>query len=68
MKDRVSEELKIATFRVDLTCEDAIFYTDPNDVQAMIGRLQQHHNLTDVTLLEGGLFVRKQPAAPLWRV
>ena len=65
MKDRVSEELKTATFHVDLTCEDAIFYADPNDVQAVIGRLQQHHNLTDVTLLKGGLSSESSPRLPV---
>ncbi|KAI0254121.1 hypothetical protein BJV78DRAFT_1280509 [Lactifluus subvellereus] len=51
MEDRLRGELKHATFQVDLTAEDAVFYADPNYVQAVIDRLQQHHNLTNVTLL-----------------
>jgi hypothetical protein len=33
---RVTDELKNATYRVDLTTEGAILHTDPNTVKAVI--------------------------------
>jgi hypothetical protein len=47
---RVTDELKNATYRVDLTTEGAILHTDPNTVKAVIDCLESHHKLTHETL------------------
>jgi Fungal protein kinase len=47
---RVTDELKNATYRVDLTAEGAILHTDPNTVKAVIDCLESHHKLTHETL------------------
>lgn len=64
MKDQLWGVLGNATFQVDLTAEDAVFYADPNNVQAVIGRLQQHHNLTNATLLGDGPSSESSPRFP----
>jgi len=52
MKDLIEEELKTATFFVDLTAEDGVFYADPSNVQAVLERLQgPPHYITPDTLL-----------------
>jgi hypothetical protein len=50
MMARVTEELKNATYRVDLTVEGAILHADPDIVKAVIDYLESHHNLTHGTL------------------
>ena len=55
MKNLMMKELSCATFFVDLTNQDAIFYADSNNVQEVLDHLQQRrYNLTSNTLLGGG--------------
>jgi hypothetical protein len=44
------DELKGATYQVDLTAEGAIFHVDTKLVQTVLNRLQNDHNLTAETL------------------
>ena len=47
---RVTDELKDATYKVDLTARGAILYADPNIVNAVIDCLQSYHNISHGTL------------------
>ncbi|KAF8486618.1 hypothetical protein F5888DRAFT_206999 [Russula emetica] len=47
---QVTDELKNATYRVDLTAEGAILHADPNIVKAVIDHLESRHKLTHGTL------------------
>jgi hypothetical protein len=47
---QVTDELKNATYKVDLTAEGAILHADPNIVKAVIDHLESHHRLTHGTL------------------
>jgi hypothetical protein len=51
MKDLIMKELRCATFFVDLTAQNAVFYADPQHVEAVLCRLRGHYNLTLDTLL-----------------
>jgi hypothetical protein len=50
MMARVTDELKNATYRVDLTTDGAILHADPNIVESVIDCLASRHNLTHGTL------------------
>ena len=50
------KELRGATFSVDLTTQGGIFYASPNNVQAVLDCIQQHH-LTIDTLFGKGLLL-----------
>jgi hypothetical protein len=52
MRARVIDELKNATYRVDLTAERAILHADPNIVKAVIDCLESRHDLTHITTLK----------------
>lgn len=60
MKVRM-DELKGATYQVDLTAEGAFFHVDTEIVQAVLNRLRSDHNLTAETLTTGG---HSSPANP----
>jgi hypothetical protein len=45
MKNLMMKELSCATFFVDLTNQDAIFYADSNNVQEVLDHLQRRYNL-----------------------
>lgn len=51
MMAQVTDELKNATYRVDLTAEGAILHADPNIVKAVIDCLESRHNITHGTLM-----------------
>jgi hypothetical protein len=54
----MAEELKGATYQVDLTTEGAVLHADPNTVRTVLDHLRTCHNLTSKTLTSGG------PCAP----
>lgn len=64
MKSIMAEELKGATYKVDLTGEDAIFHANPDTVQAVLRRLQSHHHLTASSLTTAGQSSSAKPRLP----
>jgi len=62
--DRLLKGLRGATFCVDLTAQGAIFYAEPNDVRAVLDRIQQQYHLTTDTLFWRWHFIGLRPAFP----
>ena len=50
MMAQVTDELKNATYRVDLTVEGAILHADPNFIKVVLDCSESHHNFTHGTL------------------
>jgi hypothetical protein len=63
MKARM-DELKGATYQVDLTAEGAIFRADTEIVQTVVNRLRNDHNLTTETLTAEGHSSPTNPRLP----
>ncbi|KAH8992032.1 hypothetical protein EDB92DRAFT_1816151 [Lactarius akahatsu] len=52
MKEKVFNELKSATFTVDLTTQGGPLQANPDDVQMVVGHLQHNYGLTCETLID----------------
>jgi hypothetical protein len=64
MKARIAEELKGATFHVDLTAEGAIFHADTNVVEDVLLSLESRHKITVKSLTAGGKSSSAHPRFP----
>jgi hypothetical protein len=64
MKAKVTEELKGATFQVDLTAEDAIFHADTKTVEAVLDSLRSRYKITAKSLTAKGKSSEAHPRFP----